>query len=426
MKDATTPTPADAAPAATYLCFECGWTGDKPIGQAPSLACPRCHHFGVEVTAVPAARPTLRRIVVLPMSEVAAVDYDVPYAIVSIRDPGDRPPIRKRWGLRGVLPLEFHDFDPVPDVTVPDSFRAKAMQAHHAEALAAFVRGLDEDVEVLVVHCFAGVSRSISAAMAIADHLNLGRGSIEWLRAHCLDSHHLSPPNQHVYRLTREALRLVATQAAEMEGRGRGGAEPEDDNPTTGYPPGFNPYEEYTMTEDEAALMRRILDPDDPTGKPGTGIVPRVLKEIDIAAQPAPAEVETRLADGPSLHSVIMNLPLRPPPYSESPARAYKLGHRDARHAAAEAALEFDERLRVALAGVELVKAGVAEVAAERDRARAEADRLWAAMSMVRAHTGRMPYASRELLDGLLSSVERIADAALAAPAEPAGTEGTP
>lgn len=53
-----------------------------------------------------------------------------------------------------------------------------------------------------------------------------------------------------------------------------------------------------------------------------------------------------------NLHGQIMNLPQCDPGLEADPQRAYKLGHRDARHAAAELALAADaeiERLREAL-----------------------------------------------------------------------------
>lgn len=48
------------------------------------------------------------------------------------------------------------------------------------------------------------------------------------------------------------------------------------------------------------------------------------------------------------LHSKIMNLPEGDPGLEQTPERAYKLGHRDARHAAAEIALQADAVIRAA------------------------------------------------------------------------------
>ena len=47
------------------------------------------------------------------------------------------------------------------------------------------------------------------------------------------------------------------------------------------------------------------------------------------------------------------------------------------------------------------------------DEARAERDRLRAALVKVRAHTSHLPGADVALLAGLLASIERIVDAAL-------------
>jgi hypothetical protein len=168
---------------------------------------------------------TFKRIIVLPLSGVAKLALDCRFAVLSLVDPGDFAQVPPLWGFAGLCRLQFHDFDPVPDLSVPDSFRAKAMQPEHARDAWAFLSGLREDVEVLVVHCFAGVSRSPSAAMAIADAMSLGRSVIEWGgpvnngdefeddRSPFRDYNPAfgSSPNRHVYRLMRDAAPATET-----------------------------------------------------------------------------------------------------------------------------------------------------------------------------------------------------------------------
>lgn len=44
-----------------------------------------------------------------------------------------------------------------------------------------------------------------------------------------------------------------------------------------------------------------------------------------------------------NLHNQIMNIPIKPIPSGRFDEIPYKIGHRDARHAAAELALKYDE-----------------------------------------------------------------------------------
>lgn len=55
-------------------------------------------------------------------------------------------------------------------------------------------------------------------------------------------------------------------------------------------------------------------------------------------------------------------------------------------------------------------------VSEQLEAAQVKAQRLREALVKVRSHTGRLPGASAELLDGLLTSVERIAETALTGP----------
>lgn len=61
--------------------------------------------------------------------------------------------------------------------------------------------------------------------------------------------------------------------------------------------------------------------------------------EAQIAAKPADTDKLREAPDVDALHAAIMNLPCAPyPGYDDKEMRAYKYGHKDARHAAAELA----------------------------------------------------------------------------------------
>jgi predicted protein tyrosine phosphatase len=73
----------------------------------------------------------------------------------------------------------------------------------HAKQVAKFLNErLREEVDAVLVHCFAGASRSPSLAMAIADATGLSRWSIDWSP----QDPTVEPPNVHVYETTLEAL----------------------------------------------------------------------------------------------------------------------------------------------------------------------------------------------------------------------------
>jgi hypothetical protein len=225
--------------------------------------------------------------------------------------------------------------------------------------------------------------------------------------------------------LTKErdaALRLVATQAAEMEGRVRGACKntlekssfPEAGNAQEAAGDGVNP---------------RI----------GTGIFAH--DSAHAAAQPDPAEVETRLAEieareakatgGPWTHRHDPQgcHPVPPQDQVQPPNDGYPVLYLYGRNRKANGEFSSHARtdipwlaaqLRVALAGVELVKAELHAVGEDRDRWRAEAGRL----SLVRDAMEQLQhdYAARKHGAVAMSEcINRIA-AALAAPAEPAAS----
>ena len=87
------------------------------------------------------------------------------WAVVSITNTGDKPAnLSSNW--KRVLPLQFDDVDGPHEGSVE-------MSASHAREIVRFVREVAPRVEVLLVHCHAGLSRSAAVAKFVADEFEL-------------------------------------------------------------------------------------------------------------------------------------------------------------------------------------------------------------------------------------------------------------
>jgi predicted protein tyrosine phosphatase len=129
-------------------------------------------------------------------------------AVISISDPHDNLPNLPTWPeLKEVLSLAFHDIDErwfAPEVM--EQYSAKAlrelesytlMSDEDGKKVAAFV-DKHKDVDLLIVQCDAGISRSSGMAAAILKHLTGDDSQIFGNRRFC--------PNRFVNKKTREAL----------------------------------------------------------------------------------------------------------------------------------------------------------------------------------------------------------------------------
>ena len=87
-----------------------------------------------------------------------------PHIIISITDPGTLPAIlRPNFQTKGILRLEFEDVD---------GDQPEAMTLEQAEAIANFVNEHKDLIDIILVHCEAGVSRSAGVAAAIGFVVN--------------------------------------------------------------------------------------------------------------------------------------------------------------------------------------------------------------------------------------------------------------
>lgn len=92
------------------------------------------------------------------------------YALISIRDP-DKPSVRykRASGLRGALELAFHDAEPVSGGKLPA--KIVLFDDEQARIICDFVAAQRSEVDVFVIHCEQGMSRSPAVAAGVATML---------------------------------------------------------------------------------------------------------------------------------------------------------------------------------------------------------------------------------------------------------------
>jgi predicted protein tyrosine phosphatase len=126
------------------------------------------------------------------------------YAVISITDP-DYPEanLQDDPNCVAVLRLAFHDFTEEPEELLrlaPDEIEHFVLpDPHHAREIVRFYREVAPQIQKLVIHCEAGVSRSAAVGAALA---------------HCLRQpdeqfYSRSHPNHRVRRLVIEAWRAL-------------------------------------------------------------------------------------------------------------------------------------------------------------------------------------------------------------------------
>ena len=100
---------------------------------------------------------------VLSQKLAKEISYNFPYAIISITDPGETPvSFIDKLDLKGILRLEFYDVENGRD----------CFSNSDAEKVVDFVYDNEKNVDLFIVHCGMGVSRSSGLAAAISKTLN--------------------------------------------------------------------------------------------------------------------------------------------------------------------------------------------------------------------------------------------------------------
>jgi predicted protein tyrosine phosphatase len=130
--------------------------------------------------------------------------------LLGVDDELERPP---GVSAQNHLFLRMHDIsEPLEGHVVP--------HAEHVASLIAFVRGWDRGTP-LVVHCWAGISRSTAAAFVVACTLNPERheGDIAWAIRRASPT---ATPNLRIVTLADEILERDGRMVAAIEAIGRG------------------------------------------------------------------------------------------------------------------------------------------------------------------------------------------------------------
>ena len=143
------------------------------------------------------------RIVVLSRREAEASEATVSNIIISIRSPGSRRAIVGGNEPKDVLWLEFNDVDENGRVWTLHGNQVKECKRfteEEAKEVIEFVNKYKDEVELIICHCEAGISRSAGLAAALYTILGSPEKDAEiWAKKNELGQlkHR---PNVHVYQ----------------------------------------------------------------------------------------------------------------------------------------------------------------------------------------------------------------------------------
>ncbi len=145
-----------------------------------------------------------------PASVLPMIRHHRPHCIISIVDPppfgsGEMVQLPSDPDLVGALHLQFGDFHEKHFNLVREGGRLEswAMKDYHGYLLYNFLDKNWGNFETLIISCVAGVSRSASMALAIAEKVGVDKFAIE--PCHRDWSH--QPLNPHVYAMTKKHLK---------------------------------------------------------------------------------------------------------------------------------------------------------------------------------------------------------------------------
>lgn len=150
----------------------------------------------------------IERIYIRGRFEATRFDCALRMLVISVSDPDSDKPVFDSCQImckeKDVLSLRFDDVD-VGRYEAGDleQFGCYPMLSYHAKQIKPFLASrLRDGVNVVLIHCEAGLSRSPSIAMAICDCLKLPRQIIDWQGRNV----NADAPNQHVYETVCAAL----------------------------------------------------------------------------------------------------------------------------------------------------------------------------------------------------------------------------
>ena len=125
------------------------------------------------------------KFLVLSRNQVRHVDPELDHITISVTDPNDslaNLPFSQNPSCKGVLRLSFHDVDSEKNGTI--------FTREQARQILDFVNDHLHEIELIVIHCEAGISRSAGIAASLSSiYLNHDSG---FFKTHI--------PNMHVFR----------------------------------------------------------------------------------------------------------------------------------------------------------------------------------------------------------------------------------
>ena len=113
-----------------------------------------CEHY--------CGRPVLGKVIALPISALHNFKYDKPWAAISITNPDDVLPKISEDNRIDLLSLQFDDVEFIRGTMVPIS-------SEQAKQVWEFVEQYWNNIDLLMVHCHAGFSRSTAISKAISE-----------------------------------------------------------------------------------------------------------------------------------------------------------------------------------------------------------------------------------------------------------------
>lgn len=133
-----------------------------------------------------------KEIVVLPKRAIAEIDTPLSWGMISVVTHEGSWPEYNEKNNKGVLRLAFHDADPNnphnPHIATDDQLFSEK----RANQIIDFVAEIKDEIDMLVVHCEAGVSRSPAIAAVLAK-IHFGDDKAFFKAPFT--------PNMHVYRV---------------------------------------------------------------------------------------------------------------------------------------------------------------------------------------------------------------------------------
>lgn len=144
-------------------------------------------------------RPVLGKILILPRSSAAQFRYEKPWACISVASASEELPKINAVQRVGLLQLVFADLD----APASPSFRAnypeladRMFTEEQAKQILQFTKHYWNEIDLLMVHCYAGHSRSPAIGKAISDAYQPEFS--KWFDA-------FYAPNKFVYQVLKEA-----------------------------------------------------------------------------------------------------------------------------------------------------------------------------------------------------------------------------